>query len=77
MTGERDKEGNEEEKGPGSNIVQCVSPAIHCPVSACWGKLSTSVLLKLDFACGSHGNMICSCTGGTLSNMVTQADLST
>ena len=37
----RDKERSEEEKGQGSILYSVYSPTIHCPVSACWGKLSS------------------------------------
>ena len=37
----RDKERSEEEKGQGSILYSVYSPTIHCPVSACLGKLSS------------------------------------
>ena len=68
----RDKEGSEEEKGWGQHCTVCTPPLRTVLVQPAGENCPVLALLKLDFACGSHGNMFCSCTGGTLSNMVTQ-----
>ena len=56
----------------GQYCTVCTPPLSIVLFQPAGGNCPVSVLLKLDFACGSHGNMFCSCTGGTLSSMVTQ-----